>query len=189
MEEIVLIGYGGHAKSVADCIERMGKYRIAGYTDPVIQDCSYNYLGTDDELKNIYENGIHNAVITVGYLGKGNIREILFDKLKKIGFELPNIIDPSAIVSNNAIMGEGNFIGKLAVINHSAKIGNTCIINTKSLVEHDCVVNDFAHVAVGAVLCGEVEIKKAAFIGANATIIQCKTIEERKIIPAGYVVR
>ena len=33
MEDIVIVGFGGHAKSIADCIERMGKYRIVGYTD------------------------------------------------------------------------------------------------------------------------------------------------------------
>lgn len=33
MENILLVGYGGHAKSIADCIERQGIYKIAGYTD------------------------------------------------------------------------------------------------------------------------------------------------------------
>ena len=28
MEDIILVGYGGHAKSVADCIERKKEYRI-----------------------------------------------------------------------------------------------------------------------------------------------------------------
>ncbi|WP_156032724.1 hypothetical protein [Selenomonas sp. FC4001] len=42
MEDIVLVGFGGHAKSVADCIEREGKYHIAGYTDVKLQ-----VIGTD----------------------------------------------------------------------------------------------------------------------------------------------
>jgi len=33
MENIILAGYGGHARSVADCIERQGKFNIIGYTD------------------------------------------------------------------------------------------------------------------------------------------------------------
>ena len=32
-EKIVLIGFGGHAKSVIDSIEASGEYKIAGYTD------------------------------------------------------------------------------------------------------------------------------------------------------------
>ena len=38
MEDIILIGYGGHARSVADCIERRHAFRIAGYTEFVPQD-------------------------------------------------------------------------------------------------------------------------------------------------------
>ena len=33
MEDIIIVGYGGHAKSVADVIERQKQYKIAGYTD------------------------------------------------------------------------------------------------------------------------------------------------------------
>ena len=33
MEDIILVGYGGHAKSVADCIERKNEYRIINVKD------------------------------------------------------------------------------------------------------------------------------------------------------------
>lgn len=109
--------------------------------------------------------------------------------MKKIGYKFPVIIDPSAIVSKDSIIEEGTFIGKNVVINTNSHIGKLCIINTKSVVEHDCIVNDYSHIAVGAVLCGEVNIGKSVLIGANATIIQCRTVEDKKIIPAGSVVR
>lgn len=189
MEDIILVGFGGHAKSVADCIERQGKYRIAGYTD--VEECTsvYRYLGTDDELESIYDSGIKKAVITIGYMGKGNLRERLYEKIKAIGFELPVIIDPSAIVSNSVTIGEGAFVGKSAIINAETCVGKMTIINTKALIEHECKVEDFAHVAVAAVLCGNVIVKKAAFVGANSTVIQGRSIEERQLVPAGVTVR
>ncbi len=30
MEDIILVGFGGHAKSVADTIEQSGQFHIAG---------------------------------------------------------------------------------------------------------------------------------------------------------------
>ena len=33
MEKIVLVGYGGHARSVIDSIEQSKLYKIEGYTD------------------------------------------------------------------------------------------------------------------------------------------------------------
>ena len=189
MEDIVLVGFGGHAKSVADCIEREEKYHIAGYTDMQAATAQYAYLGTDDKLQAIFNSGVKKAVIGIGYMGRGNVRQQLYSKLKEIGFELPIIVDPSAVVSATALIGEGTFVGKGAIVNAEAKIGKMTIINTKALVEHECVVGDFVHVAVGAVLCGQVEIGEGAFVGANATVIQCRKVEPNTVIPAGATIR
>ena len=188
MENIVIIGFGGHAKSVADCIEREGEYRIAGYTDVKASSERYKYFGTDDALEAVFDSGVKNAAIGIGYMGKGTIRQQIYGKLKDIGFNLPIIIDPSAVVSNSAVIGEGSFIGKGAIVNAEAQIGKMVIVNTKALVEHECVVNDFAHVAVGAVLCGQVEVGEAAFIGANATVIQEANVGNEVVVGANCTV-
>jgi sugar O-acyltransferase (sialic acid O-acetyltransferase NeuD family) len=189
MEDIILVGFGGHAKSVADCIERQGKYSIIGYTDFEQYDSKYRYLGTDDVLSDYYGRGVKNAVICIGYLGKGNLRQRKYRELKDIGYSFPVIADPSAIISETAELGEGTFVGKAAVINAGARVGSMAIINTMALVEHECIVGDFVHVAVSAVLCGQVEVGEAAFIGANATVIQCMKIGENQIVPAGVTIR
>ena len=189
MEDIILIGFGGHAKSVADCIERQKEYRIIGYTELAEVQSKYPYLGTDDVLKDYNKKGVRNVVICQGYLGKGNVRERIYSLVKELGFALPVIVDPSSIVSESAVVGEGTFVGKGAIINAEANVGKMCIINTKALIEHECLVGDFSHVAVGATICGQVEIGNKSFIGANATVIQCRKIEEGKTVPAGVTVR
>lgn len=189
MEDIVLVGYGGHAKSMADSIERGRCFRIVGYTDMEEHQSSYPYLGTDEVLKECFKKGIRNAAICIGYLGKGNLRERLFYALKKIGFLFPVIADPSAIISESADIGAGTFVGKGAIVNAEVSIGQACIINTAAVVEHECRIEDFAHISVGTVLCGQVFVEKAAFVGANAVVIQGQTIHAGQIIPAGVTVR
>ena len=189
MEKILLVGYGGHAKSIADSIERQKKYCIAGYTDFDKHDSKYSYLGSDDNLIDIYNSGIRNAIIGIGYIGKEKNREKIAEKLINIGFGLPAIVDPSAIISPTAIIGEGTFIGKNAIINTEAKVGRFCIINTSAIIEHECFVDDFSHIAVASILCGQVCVGRGAFIGANATIIQNQCIEPYEIVPAGETVR
>lgn len=189
MEDIILVGYGGHAKSVADCIERKKEYRIIGYTEPTEVESRYPYLGTDDVLKEYFDNGVRNVAICQGYLGHGELRQKLYKYVKGIGFTLPVITDPSSIVSETAVIGEGTFIGKAVIVNAEARIGKMCILNTMSLVEHECEIGEFTHVAVAVVLCGQVRVGKAAFIGANSTVIQCKEIPGGKIVPAGLTVR
>lgn len=189
MEDIILVGFGGHGKSVADCIERQGKYRIIGYTDlKACNSCRYSYLGTDDVLGELYKTGIRNAAVCIGYLGKSDIREKLYNRLKAIGYDLPVIIDPSAVVSENAEFGEGTFVGKLAVVNVGAKVGKMVIVNTKALIEHECNVKDFTHIAVGAVLCGGVNVDEGCLIGAGAIVLQSLRIKRRSIIGAGTTI-
>lgn len=191
MEDIIVLGQGGHARSLVDIIEQENKYRIVGYVvnDEMILDDKYPVIGCDDDLEDIFRDGIRNAAIGIGYMGKSNLREKLWNQLKKIGFQFPIICDPSAIVANNVQIGEGCFIGKGAVINANASIGQMCIINTGAIVEHDCCVDDFSHISVSTVLCGNVKIGRSSFVGANATIIQGRVIGDNCIVGAGAVVR
>ena len=193
MEKIVLLGCGGHAKSVADAILQGNSYEIAGFVDTVKNDefvyRGIRVIGSDDDLQTLYDTGIHHACICVGYLGHGNIRNILYEKLKNIGFTLPSIIDPSAILAADVEVGEGSFIGKGAIVNSNACIGKMCIINSGAIIEHDCIVGDFSHISVASILCGGVNVGNASFIGANSTVIQEKTIGQNCVIGAGTVVR
>ena len=64
-----------------------------------------------------------------------------------------------------------------------------CIINTGAIVEHDSQVGDFSHISVGTVLCGNVCVGCGAFIGANATVIQGRSVGDKCIVGAGETVR
>ena len=188
MKDIIIIGFGGHAKSVVDSILELKEYNIIGYTDIEDRNVELTYLGTDDVLCAYFDKGITNVVIGIGYLGRCNTREIIFTKLKKIGFNILTIIDKTAIVSKTAIIGEGVYIAKGAIVNTEAKIGKLCIINTKSVIEHECQVGDYSHIAVGTVLCGNVEVGTNVFVGAGSTIIQGINIANNCTIGAGSVV-
>ena len=190
MEKIILIGFGGHAHSVIDSIIQKNEYEIAGYVDNEEHADYLNikYLGTDNDLKKIFDDGIKNAVICIGYMGKNNNRENIYNTLKNIGFNLPVIVDKSAVIAKNVRLDEGTFVGKDTVINANAKIGKMCIINSKSLVEHDCEIGDFTHIAVSACLCGGVKVGKDSFIGANSTIIQYLELGNKVFIGAGVLV-
>lgn len=193
MEDIILLGLGGHAHSVVDSIEQAGRYNIIGFLDTEEMQGKhfrdYTVLGTDDALKKYYDSGIRNAFVTIGFMGHGNIRNQLYERLKDIGYAVPNIIDRTAVISKSAKLADGIFVGKNAVINANAEIGSMCIINTGVIVEHDCRIGRFSHIAVGSVLCGGILVGQQTLIGANATIIQEKKIGNRCIIGAGVVIR
>lgn len=189
-EDIILIGFGGHGKSVIDSLEAMGQFHIAGYID--VEDRgtyhSSSWLGTNAALSEHYNRGIHNAVVSIGYMGGTTVRDRLTNILKEIGYRLPVIIDPSAVVAKDVKLGEGTFVGKRSIINSASKVGKMCIINSGAIVEHENEIGDFTHVAVNAALCGAVKVGSYTLIGAGTTVIQGVTIGDHVIVGAGSVV-
>ena len=191
-EDIVLIGSGGHCKIIVDSIERLGTFKIAGFID--LEEIGkevyrgYKIIGHDEDMQSIYDSGIHNAFIGIGFMGKSNIRKKLYFKMKDAGFNFPVIIDPSAVVAKDATIGEGTYIGRDAVVDADAKIGMNCIINTSAIVEHECIIGDFSHLAVASVICGQTQVGDECFLGANSTVIQRLKISDRCVVGAGSVV-
>lgn len=191
MEKIVLIGCGGHAKSIVDSIEAQGMYEIAGFIAEELNSDfeyrGYKIIGTDADLAALFNRGIKNAFVCIGYMGKGNVRQKLYNTLKQIGYSIPVVIDPTAILAKDVWIEEGTFVGKRAVVNSGASVGKMVIINTGAIVEHDCKIDDYTHIAVNATICGAAHIGQSCLIGAGATVIQEVKIGNKVILGAGSV--
>jgi sugar O-acyltransferase (sialic acid O-acetyltransferase NeuD family) len=189
-EKIVLIGGGGHCRSVIDVIEQENRYEIIGIVDKKEnigkKVLDYEVIACDDDLEIIFQ-ACKNAVITVGQIKSNELRVKLFRLAKKIGFNFPVIISPMAYVSKYSIIEEGTIIMHHALINANVKIGKNCIINTKALIEHDCVVEDNCHISTASVINGGVVVKENTFFGSNATSKQ--GIEIEGFIKAGSLVK
>ncbi|MBC7088481.1 MAG: acetyltransferase [Tissierellales bacterium] len=188
--KILLLGAGGHCKSVIDTLNSIGSFEDIGVVekDKLVDSSFENIAGYDDDLSDLYNAGYEYAFVTLGSIGNPKNRINLLNKIMNIGFKIPNIIDPSAIVSNNIVMGYGNFIGKRAVINTGTIIGNGVIVNTGSIVEHDCKLENFVHLAPGSILCGNVTISENSHIGAGTVVKQNIMVGSNTIIGVGSVI-
>lgn len=190
--KLVLIGGGGHCKSVLDVALRMGIYDEIVITDTALQKgikiLGCEVVGDDDLLPELKDYGFANAFITVGSIMAADIRMKLVGYVNRFNYIFPTIVDPTAAISDSAIIGPGSFVGKKAVVNAGAQIGSHCIINTGSIIEHDSIIGDFSHVSVGSILCGNIVLGRESLIGAGTTVIQGKRIGSRVIIGAGSTV-
>lgn len=189
-DPIILIGGGGHCKSVIDVIEQGNQFEIVGIIDRKelvgSEVLGYKILGSDEDLKDL-RHDYKYALITVGQIKSPEIRIKLFKILKSFGYELPVIISPLAYVSKHARLGEGTVIMHHALVNANVIIGQNCIINTKALIEHDAIIEDNCHISTGAIINGGVHVKAGAFYGSNAT---CKEyVHVSGFVKAGSVVK
>lgn len=190
--KLLLIGDGGHCRSVYDSIQTMNIYEEIGIVvrdaDDIKKMSSLSVVGCDDDLPELFRNGWNDACITLGSIGNVDSRKRLYHMVKKIGFSLPLIKDPTAILAKDIQIGEGVFIGKGVVVNSGVIIGDLSIINTRAVIEHDCKIGTFAHISPGSVLCGGVQIGEETHIGAGTVVRQMLSIGEKTVIGIGSVV-
>jgi len=192
MKEILLIGDGGHSKSVIDVIEQEGKFKIAGIigTAKTIGSdvLGYEVIGDDldvDRFSKIYKY----AIVAVGQIHTSEKRIKIFSLLMKSGFILPSIISPRSYVSKHAVIGNGSIIMHDAIVNANAVIGDNCIINSKALIEHDSIIHRHCHISTSVTINGNVEVGEGSFIGSGAVTNNSIVIKKNSFIKAGALVK
>jgi len=191
VEDIVIVGGGGHAKVVAAMLAAMPRYQIVGYVDlkdrgPLL---GAPFIGDDALLISLArkQQGLH-VVIGVGQVGLGMHRSALWQRLQAVHVSFPTIIAENAVVSPAARCAEACTIMPGAVLNPDATIGIGCILNSNCTVEHDVMLGDWVHIAPGATVCGDVQIGRHSMIGAGATVIEGVKVSHDCLIGAGATV-
>lgn len=183
---LLVIGAGGHAKVVID-VARAAGWNPTACLDPGADESCLGVpvLGDDDMAGALFAEGLRFAVIAIG---SNALRHRLFERLGRIGYGLPPIVHPTAVISVSARIGDGTVVMPNAVINPDAVIGQAAIINTGVIVEHDCWVGDSAHLAPRSVLAGNVRIGARVLFGVGSVARPACKIGADTIVGAGSVV-
>jgi len=185
---IVIIGAGGHGKVVAETLIAMGTYEIAGFIDPALAGrtvLGMPVLGGDEVIPTLRATGI--AMVFVA-LGDNHVRQRLGTQFHDLGFSLPTLVHPSAVVSPSTQLGWGVLVMPLAVINADARVGDMVIINSGSIVEHDCEIGAAAHIAPGCSLGGSVTVGERTLLGVGSSIRPNTRIGADVVVGAGAAV-
>jgi sugar O-acyltransferase (sialic acid O-acetyltransferase NeuD family) len=173
-DHILIWGGGGHTKVCIEILRLAQRFEIYGIIDATIPIgkslLGVPVVGRESAMEELYRRGLKRAVVGIGAVANHQMRKEYFERLKGIGFDLPNLIDPRAAVDPSVVMGEGNQVFANATISADVRIGNGCIINAGTVVSHDCELENNVHLAPGALLAGNVRIGSDTLIGMGATI-------------------
>lgn len=187
---LILLGGGGHCKSVIDVAESAG-YTILGILDKpelvgtMVLD--YEIIGTDDDIPRYVDKA--EFLITVGQIKSPAIRKKLALLVMRAGGKFATIIANDAYVSKFARIGEGTVIMHKVVVNADTCIGEHCIINTMANVEHEVQIGGFCHVSTGVMVNGNCVIGDKVFIGSGSILYNGISVMDNAIIPARSIVR
>lgn len=181
---LLVLGFGGHARSVADVALASGIKDIL-FIEPSAQT-GENFLGY------AVQSGWPDAAMFPDWRflpasGNSAMREQQMREAKARGWQSATLIAPSATIGIGASVGEGSFVAQHAHVGPMAQLGVACIVNTGAAVEHEVTVGAFSHVSVHSVVAGRAKIGSFCFIGAGAIVIDKVQVADGITLGAGGV--
>lgn len=185
MRSLLIVGAGGHGRSVLDCALALGEYgEIAFATNEDVPRGIPGFEILDERMLAPSEMArrFDAAVVAIGD-NRARLRKVR--ALASAGVELPALVHPRAYVSPLATVRFGSVILAGSVVNSFALVGVGCILNTSSVVEHECIVADGVHLSPGAVVAGGCSVGEGAWLCANSGMADHVALPEWSTLAGG----
>lgn len=183
MNKLLIIGAGGHGRSVAEAAIASEIYDVVGFIDDGTQTnhkiLGYEVLGNTQQLTDY----LSYAECVIVAIGNNTLREQLSEKVIAVGFKLITIIHPSAIVSPHAVIGQGCAIMAGSIIGTSANLGVGVIVNCGAIVDHDTQVHDYAHLGINTSMAGNTILGRKAWMQAGSALGYGAKLAAEQVLP------
>jgi acetyltransferase EpsM len=176
-KKIVIIGGGGHAGIILDCIKAQNKYQPIGYLDKKKGNFYHEdikYLGDiDNFFKNIKKKYKNEKLYFTIAIGDNFVRKKIYFYLiknKKLSLNWATLIHPSASISSKVKIAKGAQILNGSIISFNTKISKLVCINTGATIDHDNYFASFSGAGPGACTGGNVKVGEISFLGINSSV-------------------
>lgn len=190
ISRVILLGGGGHAKVVAEALEKSGVeiVAISLRAENAATFCSRAKRITDQDVMSLASAESLKLVNGLGGTGETGPRRELYEYFSAQGAEFETVLHPSSVIAADVSIGAGAQIMAGVVIQPGVTIGVNAIVNTRTSIDHDSRIGDHCHIAPGVTLSGNVIVGANAHIGTGACAIQGARIGEHSVVGAGAVV-
>lgn len=188
MKGLLIVGAGGHGRSVAEAVLAAGSYKVVGFVDDAASALQHVWalpvFGATADLTSYREY----ADVAIVAMGNNRLREELHGRLTVAGFELATVVHSHAMVSPRAVIGAGCAIMAGAIVGTEAQLGAGVIVNCGAVVDHDCRVDDFGHLGVNAAMSGGSVLGRGAWMQAGSVLGYGAMVEAGRVLGPGEAV-
>ena len=142
---LLILGAGSHGEEVMELAQSLRVFRKIDFLDDARQDVA---IGPCRD----FEKYLSQYPVAIPAVGDTVLRTRWMNDLAKIGFLIPTLIHPTAVVSQSAQIGVGTVICARATIGTGAVIGKGCIISSGATVNRNVLLPDWSYVECGEVV-------------------------------------
>ena len=165
-DSLLILGAGGLGQAVAEIAKISGNFARYAFLD--------DKMDGDPVLDALDHLSQHTADFThcIAAFGNNSLRAFYTAKIKELGFQLPVIIHPSAVISAMAQVSPGTIVREKVAISHGVTVEEGCLLNMGCLIDHNCHIGAFSHIPMGAI------VRNGAHIPPQSNFKPQKVIEK-----------
>ncbi|CAN5559654.1 acetyltransferase [soil metagenome] len=191
MNDLVIIGAGGHGRELFDTIAAINSvsptWNVLGFVDDDpqhpdrIERLGTTVLGDVSWL----ESTSHAFAFGVG---SPAVRRELATRLTRVGGRRAEFVHPGAYVGLDVQLGDGVVLYDRCTVTTNVQIGAHTHLNVGCAVQHDSLVGDFVQFSPGVLVNGDCIIGDDVFLGNGAIITRGCVVGTGARVGAGAVV-
>jgi sugar O-acyltransferase (sialic acid O-acetyltransferase NeuD family) len=193
VQDIVILGAGGHARETLDVLEALNaerrRYEVVGFLDDVAER-----HGT--ELRGLPVLGGRDWLLAPGRaagryvigIGSGRAKATLAGRLDAAGRTAAVLVHPDARVPHGAELAPGVILTAGVLLGCDVRLGAHTYVNLGASVSHDCMVGAYCHLAPGVRLAGNVRLGDGCELGIGAVAMPGVEVGAWSLIGAGAAV-
>lgn len=183
-----IYGSGGSGREVKEMADILGCWEEIVFIDDTVE------VGVFKGIKRMpfemfcktYSREKTEVVVA---LGEPKYKIILYDKVKKSGFPLTNIVHPTSWISPTAKIGEGVIVKARVLISCDTVMRDNVGIEPFVSIGHDCIIGENCQISSGVMIGGNTTIGAGTYIGINVSIREKIVIGSNSVVGMGAVVQ
>ena len=188
MRNLLIIGARGWGREVLWAFRFVPDLNIKGFLDDNIHALDGLRGDFPPIVSSVEEYEIQPDDVFFCALGDPKFRGKYANMIECKGGHFISYVSPQAIISPNAIIGEGSFIGAFSVISDNVNIGKHAIVHGMSTLGHDVKIGDFVTIEAYCFFGGYAEVGDFSSIHVRSTILRHKKIGTCASVGAASVV-
>jgi len=143
---LLILGAGSHGEEVYEIARAIRIFKTISFLDDI--KTGDNIIGKWEEVEKLINK--YPAAITA--VGDKLLRRRAQKKLADLGFIIPVLIHPTAMVSPKSSIGPGSVVCASAILDAGSVIGRGCIISSGATVGRNAILPDWSFMNNGEII-------------------------------------
>ena len=188
MKQVVIIGAGGFGREMLAWTRQSSVgWPVKGFLDDNLRALD-GFSKDVPVLGRVQDYEPEDEDVFVCAMGRIEFKRSCIEKLLGRGGVFAEIVHATAVVGENAELGQGVILCPHTVVSSDARLGDFVTVNLHSTVAHDAVIGRYTQLHCHVDITGGVMLGENVTVGSHASILPGVRVGDGAVIGAGAVV-